>query len=509
MSDDNTNNVPESVAGSDSIFKIDGVMTVNRDNVPTTFLSGMIEKGTLHAGEGIVVFSGENKPVLTCKITGIERIGRDTFQEITFKEDGTDNDNAYGLWVDNDNADLFKEGYYITSLVNGKNKTNKDRLSAERMDELAAMIDNSDIESFRFLTIQELSAIVQKMKKDNDPSKQARLSDVTELLYKKILEADTIYLTLDNTTRAPFFNNGCVDIYSLKSYAEDAVDFYGKQFRKLSVFEANKENLQVPLFVWLTLFGVKTVTVDNGQHHVPLEVERFLTDEDKKSTIIEETPAHPPFYNPGFRFAMNTCLSELRWPVNYPERQANCERKDKEMWEAFKSANLIVPIKQRDENGEESRTPEGQVAIPHINNAENEEFIGLFTDIDEMRKLYKLDDWGIMIMGPKQVLELDDKVGIVINPMGENLVITKDKLPEYRERVLGSATPDLKVVDDPEDEKTGDPIEDAPPVNVQVEKENSDGSVDSVENESNDGGEGPSIKISIAKDPSESSDDNA
>ena len=140
MSDDNTNNVPESVAGSDSIFKIDGVMTVNRDNVPTTFLSGMIEKGTLHAGEGIVVFSGENKPVLTCKITGIERIGRDTFQEITFKEDGTDNDNAYGLWVDNDNADLFKEGYYITSLVNGKNKTNKDRLSAERMDELAAKL---------------------------------------------------------------------------------------------------------------------------------------------------------------------------------------------------------------------------------------------------------------------------------------------------------------------------------------------------------------------------------
>ena len=275
MSDDNTNNVPESVAGSDSIFKIDGVMTVNRNNVPTTFLSGMIQKGTLHAGEGIVVFSGENKPVLTCKITGIERIGRDTFAEITYKEDVGDNDNSYGLWVDNDNADLFKEGYYITSLVNGKNKTNKDRLSTERMDELISMIDNSDIESFRFLTIQELSAVVQKMRQDNDSSKESRLNEITDLLYKKILEADTIYLTIDNTTKQPFFNNGTVDIYSLKSYAEDAVDFYGKQFRKLSVFEANKENSEVPLFVWLTLLGIKNVTVDNGQHHVSLEVEKL------------------------------------------------------------------------------------------------------------------------------------------------------------------------------------------------------------------------------------------
>ena len=123
---ENTN--PSVITEFDSVFKIDDVYTVQRDNVPTTFLSGYILKGTLHNGEGIVVYNEEGKPVLTCKITGIERIGRESFEEITFEENAG-MDNAYGIWVDNDNADLFKPGHNITSLVNGKNKKNADRLT--------------------------------------------------------------------------------------------------------------------------------------------------------------------------------------------------------------------------------------------------------------------------------------------------------------------------------------------------------------------------------------------
>ena len=33
------------------------------------------------------------------------------------------------------------------------------------------------------------------------------------------------YITIDENTRQPFFNNGNVDIYSVESYADDAVDF--------------------------------------------------------------------------------------------------------------------------------------------------------------------------------------------------------------------------------------------------------------------------------------------
>ena len=520
---ENNNTIPEVVENSDTGFRIDDVYTVQRDEVPSTFLSGFLLKGTLHDGEGIVVYSEENKPVLTCKITGIERIGRDTFSEITFDEEGGNN-NAYGIWVDNPNADLFKPGYFITSLVNGKNKTNKDRLSDERIKELYEMIDNeAERDALRFLSIQELSAMAQKLNKENNPTKRDVHEQVINLLYKKIAEADELFLTIDETTRAPFFNNGCVDIYSLESYAYDAVDFYGKQFRKLKVIKSDDESISAPLFIWLTLLGIKTVTIDNGQHHVPLDVARFLTDEDKKNSLIEVSENHPPFFNPKFRYAMNVCLSELRWPVNYPERKNNCEEKDKKMWEAYNRSNLIIPIKKDAEN--KGKPPaKGQVAIPHINNNNNEEFIALFTDIDELSKLYKLDDWGLMLIGPKQALELDDNVGLVINPMTENLIIAKDKLPEYREKILNHATPNIRPVADPpkmevssssdntEDAKTDDAATGAsdktitpPPLKVKVTTTKSDGTVETVEQTSdgttqeNDDPNAPKISVSVSK----------
>ena len=430
----NTN--PSVITEFDSVFKIDDVYTVQRDNVPTTFLSGYILKGTLHNGEGIVVYNEEGKPVLTCKITGIERIGRESFEEITFEENAG-MDNAYGIWVDNDNADLFKPGHNITSLVNGKNKKNADRLTEERISEILNILANNDRDGLRFLSIQELCALLRKLDKDNDESENDIREFISSLLYKKISDAEEIYMTIDETTKQPFFNSGLVDIYSVKSYAEDAVDFYGKQFRKLQVVTANQKTMSVKPFVWLTLLGMKQITVDNGQHHVTLDVERFLTDEDKKSTLIENSPAHPPFYNPEFRNAMNTALSELRWPVNYPHRKENCEAKDTKMWEEFNKSHLLLTIKQNNDDA----VNKGQVAIPHINNGNNEEFIALFTDLDEMQKLYKLDDWGMMIVGPAQALELDDNVGIVINPMSENLVIPKEKLADFREKILSGKSP--------------------------------------------------------------------
>ena len=431
---ENTN--PSVITEFDSVFKIDDVYTVQRDNVPTTFLSGYILKGTLHNGEGIVVYNEEGKPVLTCKITGIERIGRESFEEITFEENAG-MDNAYGIWVDNYNADLFKPGHNITSLVNGKNKKNADRLTEERISEILNILANNDRDGLRFLSIQELCALLRKLDKDNDESENNIREFISSLLYKKISDADEIYMTIDETTKQPFFNSGLVDIYSVKSYAEDAVDFYGKQFRKLQVVTANQKTMSVKPFVWLTLLGMKQITVDNGQHHVTLDVERFLTDEDKKSTLIENSPAHPPFYNPEFRNAMNTALSELRWPVNYPQRKENCEAKDTKMWEEFNKSHLLLTIKQNNDDADNK----GQVAIPHINNGNNEEFIALFTDLDEMQKLYKLDDWGIMVVGPAQALELDDNVGIVINPMSENLVIPKEKLADFREKILSGKRP--------------------------------------------------------------------
>lgn len=73
--------------------------------------------------------------MLTCRILSIEKIGRVDLKEITYVENGG-NENAYGIVVDNANVELFKKDNIICSLDNGHNKTNKDKLPDSRLVEL-------------------------------------------------------------------------------------------------------------------------------------------------------------------------------------------------------------------------------------------------------------------------------------------------------------------------------------------------------------------------------------
>ena len=130
-----------------------------------------------------------------------------------------------------------------------------------------------------------------------------------------------------------------------------------------------------------------------------------------------------------------------------------------------------------------------------------------------------------MLIGPKQALELDDNVGLVINPMTENLIIAKDKLPEYREKILGYAAPDIHPVPDmPGPETSGDSTSDEtaegsdsivpPPINVKVTTTKSDGTVETVERTSNgmdDDAESedpnaPKINVTVSKSEGSDSD---
>ena len=206
----------------------------------------------------------------------------------------------------------------------------------------------------------------------------------------------------------------------------------------------NNKKGAMPLFIYLALLGIKYVTIDNGQQHIQLEVNDFINDELLAGSIIEKSEDHPAFFSPEFRYAMNNCLAELRWPVNYPNRNANCEAKDKAMWEAFKASNLLVPIKQTIEevDGEKVRAvPDGNVSIPHVNNGNGDTMIAIFTDLDEFQKMYPVNEWGVILVNGIKTLSLDDNVGLVINPLTENLVITKDKLPQYRDNILNGLSP--------------------------------------------------------------------
>lgn len=418
-----------------SYFQIDDSYLVSHNDKKIALLSGYIKKGDFIVGESIVICDDKGDIRTSATIVSLEKIGRDAFNKIEFVEGGN-LENAYAILVDSDNLELFQKGHFVASFERDGNVVNPDKLDEEHVKKILDDVLNANESDYSKYSIQELCAILQILSNKEFDEKVTLKENLGTVLCEKIASADTLYLTIENTTKQPFINNGLVDVYSKESFALDAIEFYKKQFRTLSLYKFEKEKENIPLFIWLRLLGVKQFMVDNGQFHIPLLVEFFKNEQAMKDQLIVATNEHPALYNPDFRYAMNVALSELRWTVDYDERDANCKSKDKAMWEEFKKAALIVVTKKVDENNKD----EG-LSIPHINNENKEEFIPIFTDLSEANKVFKLQDWSITVFPYEQILNLDDNVGIVINPHSENLVLTVDKLKEYRDKIINGNGP--------------------------------------------------------------------
>ena len=435
---ENNLNVPNGLPNKDSLFLIEDAYALEREDSTVTYLSGILKSGSFSKDESICIYSTDDKHMATCKILAIERIGRDSLDTVTYIE-GDDNQNAYGITINNPEADLFKSDFYVTPLNDRNNHLNKDKIPQNRLDELNEMLINDENkEVYNFLSIQEL-CFIHKRIKESFSDKKDLFAYIGDVLVRKLNEASELYVTIDTATKQPFLNNGIVDVYSVKSYAEDAVSYYGTQFRKLVVETVKPNDNNLPFFVSLVLLGVKFITVDNGQQHTQLPVDKFISEAQRSNMHIRHDDSHPDFFNPAFKYALDICLSELRWSVNYPNRQQVCEAKDKNMWAEFRKAQMLVPIQRKKEGSPDSNN----IAIPHLKNGNGDDMIAIFTDLVELMKIYNIDDWGVVFMDAEKCLSLDDNVGLVINPMSENLVITKERLPKYREEILAGRSPNV------------------------------------------------------------------
>ena len=68
----NEQNIQDQIAKNNSAFQIDDAYTLQRDGKDVTYVSGYLLKGSLHQGEGICMYEGQQL-MLTCRILSIEK----------------------------------------------------------------------------------------------------------------------------------------------------------------------------------------------------------------------------------------------------------------------------------------------------------------------------------------------------------------------------------------------------------------------------------------------------
>lgn len=331
------------------------------------------------------------------------------------------------------------------------------RMTKEQEGAVRAVIgkDSLEEEELKELSIQEIIfALACTRDQSNlckdDAEQAAKWKEKGDKLYPCLLEkiktADAVYLTFDKNTGFPFYNNGIVEVYSKRQYAELAVLYYKEQFRELEVHElsvkpeteSSKEpDKRIPAFAMLYYLGMERVLVDNGMYRALIGRGDILPPPDYSGLPQTQVPVS----NPVLRARMLDFFGEARWKVNYEKRAEVLQAKELAMLSELTNSKLLIPMRY---DGTAQKKPgENQIVFTKdtklmfavITNAAGENYTPVFTDFTEFGKVYPAKDWGAAVVTIADAIRVNQGVGISVNPTGENLVL-KEKAIEAIKGIL-------------------------------------------------------------------------
>ncbi|MBR1670701.1 MAG: SseB family protein [Butyrivibrio sp.] len=309
----------------------------------------------------------------------------------------------------------------------------------ERKDELGQMIYDEDIpaDSLKFLNSQELLFILTALEMFNKKAPLPGFETNHRKIYNEVLgrirDAKELYVLYDKTSGFPFIDHGFANVYFDEELAGKAVDLFTRQFRKLEARKTvtlSEDTTKTGFFDFLYYIGVENLIVDNGGYRA-----RF-----KRSEITaapgewnnDKKPDMP--INPKLNFAMIDFFEEMRWPVKYEKRDEVLKAKERRMLTLIGGSRFIVPI-QHDgpaevmEDGRIKLTKDSRIKFLVMKTGDNKEFIPVFTDGFSLAGFGKGKEFGVGVFGFEDLVRfVQDKDGVMINPSGQQVVLTRDRM---------------------------------------------------------------------------------
>lgn len=315
----------------------------------------------------------------------------------------------------------------------------EDPVSPERKDEIGPLIyeERISLDTLKFLTLPELLFVLTTQEYFNSKSKLNNFSENHRILYNELLnrvrDAKTIYCLYDDATKFPFVENGMAYIYLEKEIAEQVVEAYSKQFRKLMVKECpavpeGAENTDRGFFDYLYYLGIERIIIDNGRYRA-----RFSRSEIVAPPNFADDKKQAPM-NPQLRLAMLDFLSEARWPVKYEKRTQVVQTKEARMVALARAGRFIVPIQHEGpaemmNDGRIKFNKDTKLRFPVMKTNNGKLFLPIFTDGIEFAKKFGREGFEGAVFKFSDILRfVQDKDGLAINPMGENIMLPKDKM---------------------------------------------------------------------------------
>lgn len=318
----------------------------------------------------------------------------------------------------------------------------EETVPADKKDEIGAMIYEEDIdqEYVQGLNGQELIFLLTTLEAFNKKAPLPGFEKNHRLIYNELLrrvrDAEYLYVLYDQTTGFPFIDQGFANVYYEQELAEKAAEIYNKQFRKVAARKCLVEDPNYKgggkfgFFDYLYYIGIENLLIDNGGYRA-----RF-----KRSEIVAApgewggAENRPEPVNSALNFAMIDFLEEVRWPVKYEKRDQILKAKEMRMLSLIRNAQLLVPTQhegptETDENGRIRIGKDTKLKFMVLKTQEDKQFLPVYTDPFEFAKQGVTKGWNAGVFKYQDVIRfIQDREGIVVNPLGQSLVLTKDRI---------------------------------------------------------------------------------
>ena len=249
-------------------------------------------------------------------------------------------------------------------------------------------------------------------------------------IIRKLQTLEKSYIVFGRLTRMPFIMcdtesfNDQIRIYESK---DEAVEFCDNKQEEtndiLMVAEINKAQM-LNFYGSLFLIGADEVVfkaTNSEEVKLPLN-----------NIVVEPDFSKHPAVNQNLQLTGLYFMQELARKIPNDDKK-NLPAYEEEMASNIVKAKFIVPVLVDGEAGENKNV---NVKLPRVSNKDHQQFQPLFTDVNEFAKFNKENQYKINVMDFETVLRiLDESVfGTVINPLGMNIVLSKETLKVLKTR---------------------------------------------------------------------------
>lgn len=298
-------------------------------------------------------------------------------------------------------------------------------ISKKRKEEIGVIIQKEKIEinELDTLTIQETIFVIRYYQycNENNYVNQYKLKKqiLIDNLIKKMQKEQTLYGLIDKKSQFPYFNVGCLDLFSQEKLAKEAIQHYEQQGRELEINKMEMEERRNLLLNYYIFYGFERVRIDMGGYSTEIDLKGLLNIQQKKETTA----------NPKLRLAMLDFIEERECLQNFQNKVGIIQQKENIMRDEMKRAHLLMPVHLHKRIGEQDEEHQN-IQIAGMKSKQGESFIPVFTDWLAFQTCYDSNIWNGMLVYLKEIKDFSKGDGIVINPQNENISVSYKMMEE-------------------------------------------------------------------------------